>query len=160
MFRHLLTLLVLILALPISAQVKVTGKVTDGMNSPLPGANVTVKGTTKGVSSDFDGNYEIEAKQGDILEFSFIGFQTQTQKVTGGKTQIINVVLQEDAQELDDVVVIGYGTQKKVNLTGAVASVDTKKLTTRPATNITRFCSWGYYYFPSRRDFFKHSRSG
>ena len=66
MIRHLFALLVLaFVTLPLSAQVKVTGKITDATNSPLPGANVTVKGTTKGVSSDFDGNYEIEAKQGD-----------------------------------------------------------------------------------------------
>ncbi|GJQ07048.1 SusC/RagA family TonB-linked outer membrane protein [Capnocytophaga cynodegmi] len=138
MFRHLLTLLVLILALPMSAQVKVTGKVTDGMNSPLSGASVTVKGTTKGVSSDFDGNYEIEAKQGDVLEFSFIGFQTQTQKVMGGgKSLIINISLKEDAQELDDVVVIGYGTQKKANLTGTVNTVKAETIEGKATTSLT-----------------------
>ena len=85
MLKHLLITLVLaFVGLPLSAQIKVTGKVTDGMNSPLPGASVMVKGTTKGVSSDFDGNYTIEAKQGDVLEFSFVGFQTQTKKVVGG----------------------------------------------------------------------------
>lgn len=66
------------------AQIKVTGKVTDENNSPLPGASIVVKGTTQGVSSDFDGNYEIQAKQDDILEVSFVGFQTQTKKVVGG----------------------------------------------------------------------------
>ena len=84
MYSKLWTLFVLFLALPTIAQVKVTGKVTDGANAPLPGANVVVRGTTKGVSSDFDGNYEIEAKQGDVLEFSFVGFQTQTKKIVGG----------------------------------------------------------------------------
>ncbi|GIJ97481.1 hypothetical protein CAPN001_20500 [Capnocytophaga stomatis] len=85
MDRKLLALLVLMLCtLSLSAQVKVTGKVTDENNSPLPGASIVVKGTTHGVSADFDGNYSIEAKQGDVLEFSFIGFQTQTQKITGG----------------------------------------------------------------------------
>ena len=84
MYSKLWTLFVLFLALPTIAQVKVTGKVTDGANAPLPGANVVVRGTTKGVSSDFDGNYEIEAKQGDVLEFSFVGFQTQTKKIEGG----------------------------------------------------------------------------
>lgn len=83
MNKQLFYLLVLaFLALPLSAQVKVTGKVTDEMNSPLPGANVVVKGTTQGVVTDFDGNYEIQAQQGDVLEFSFIGFQTQSKRVT------------------------------------------------------------------------------
>ncbi len=85
MFKHLLTFFVLMfVALPLSAQVKVTGKVTDQDNSPLPGASIVVKGTAKGVSSDFDGNYEIQAKEGDVLEFSFVGFQPQTKKVVGG----------------------------------------------------------------------------
>ena len=85
MFKQLLTLLALIVvALPLSAQITVTGKVTDENKSPLPGANIVVKGTTHGVTSDFEGNYEIRAKQGDVLEFSFIGFKTQTKKVTGG----------------------------------------------------------------------------
>lgn len=140
MFRHFLAMLVLMLvALPLSAQVKVTGKVTDDTNNPLPGANVVVKGTSQGVVSDFDGNYEIQAKNGDVLEFSFIGFQTQTQKISvgGGKSLIINVVLKEDAQQLEDVVVVGYGTQKKVNLTGTVNSVKAEVIQNRATTSIT-----------------------
>lgn len=85
MYKHLLTTIVLmVMSWSLSAQIKVTGKVTDDMNAPLPGANVVVKGTTKGVISNFDGNYEIQAQQGDVLEFSFMGFQTQTKKVVGG----------------------------------------------------------------------------
>ncbi|GET45221.1 SusC/RagA family TonB-linked outer membrane protein [Capnocytophaga felis] len=139
MFKQLFaTFVLMLLALPLSAQVKVTGKVTDENNSPLPGASIVVKGTTSGVSSDFDGNYEIQAKQGDVLEVSFIGFQTQTKKVTGGgKSLIINFLLKEDAQQLDDVVVVGYGTQKKENLTGAVATVDAKVLSDRPITKLS-----------------------
>ena len=137
MFKQLLTLLALIVvALPLSAQITVTGKVTDENKSPLPGANIVVKGTTHGVSSDFEGNYEIQAKEGDVLEFSFVGFQPQTKKVGRGNKVVINVVLQEDAQQLEDVVVVGYGTQKKENLTGAVATVDAKVLDSRPLTNI------------------------
>lgn len=64
--------------------ISVTGKITDEDNNPLPGASVIVKGTSKGVSSDFDGNYQIQAQQGDVLEFSFVGFQTQSKKVAGG----------------------------------------------------------------------------
>ncbi|GJM49269.1 carboxypeptidase-like regulatory domain-containing protein [Capnocytophaga catalasegens] len=85
MFKQLLAIFVLmLLALPLSAQIRVTGKVTDQSNSPLPGADILVKGTTHGVVSDFDGNYEIQVNQGDVLEFSYIGFQTQTKKVVGG----------------------------------------------------------------------------
>lgn len=64
--------------------ISVTGKITDEDNNPLPGASVIVKGTSKGVSSDFDGNYQIQAQQGDVLEFSFVGFQTQSKKVAEG----------------------------------------------------------------------------
>ncbi|MFK8281143.1 SusC/RagA family TonB-linked outer membrane protein [Capnocytophaga cynodegmi] len=139
MFRQLFAVFVLILlALPLSAQVKVTGKVTDESNSPLPGASVLVKGTTHGVSSDFDGNYAIEAKQGDVLEISFIGFQTQTKKVTGSGKQTINVVLKEDAQQLSDVIVVGYGTSTKKSLVSSVSSVKTEELKEIPVTNITQ----------------------
>ncbi|GIM60047.1 hypothetical protein CAPN008_00970 [Capnocytophaga canis] len=85
MLKQLLTTLMLtFLALPLMAQVKVTGKVTDENNSPLPGATVIIKGSAKGVATDFNGNYEIEAQVGNELEFSFMGFQTQTKKVMGG----------------------------------------------------------------------------
>lgn len=136
MLKQLLAILVLmLLVLPLSAQVKVTGKVTDENNSPLPGASILVKGTTRGVSSDFDGNYAIEAKQGDVLEFSFVGFQTQTKKIGQGEKITLNVVLKEDAQQLGDVVVVGFGVQKKENLTGAVATISAKELSKRPVTN-------------------------
>lgn len=85
MLKKLLTTLMLtFLALPLMAQVKVTGKVTDENNSPLPGATVIIKGSAKGIATDFNGNYEIEAQVGNELEFSFMGFQTQTKKVIGG----------------------------------------------------------------------------
>lgn len=124
MFKYLLTLIGLIVATSLSAQVKVTGVITDESNSPLPNASITVKGTTKGVTSDFDGNYEIQVKRGDVLEFSFVGFQTQTKRVSGtGNTLIINVLLHEDAEQLEDVVVVGHGVQKKASVTGAITSI-------------------------------------
>ncbi|ATA74489.1 TonB-dependent receptor [Capnocytophaga sp. H2931] len=131
MLKQLLTTLMLtFLALPLMAQVKVTGKVTDENNSPLPGATVIIKGSAKGVATDFNGNYEIEAQVGNELEFSFMGFQTQTKKVMGGgKTLIINVLLREDAEQLEDVVVVGYGTQRKESLTGAMQTLKQEKLT-------------------------------
>lgn len=119
-----------------SAQIKVTGVVTDEGKNPLPGVSVIVKGTTKGTATDFDGNYEIQAKEGDVLEFSFIGFHSESRKVTGGgKSLKINVLLKEEAQQLEDVVVVGFGTQKKENLTGSVASVNTKVLEARPVSS-------------------------
>lgn len=120
--------------LPIFAQVTVTGVVTDEHNEPLPGANVLVKGTTRGVATDFDGNYSIEARSGDVLVFSSIGFVTQEVTVSD-KTQTLNVLLKEDLQELSEVVVVAFGTQKKENLTGAVSSVSAKVLDSRPVNN-------------------------
>lgn len=126
--------------MPISllAQTKtVSGKVTDEQKMPLPGVSVVVKGTSRGVATDFDGNYIIDkVKEGDVLEFTSIGFSTLTKKVTGaGKSLIISVVLKEEAQQLADVVVVGFGKQKKQNLTGSVAVVDSKALESRPVTN-------------------------
>jgi tonB-linked outer membrane protein, susC/ragA family len=122
------------------AQTKqVTGTVTDESGTPLGSVSVQVKGTTHGIATDFDGKYSIEAPQGATLLFSSVGFASQEKKVTAsGKSVVINVVLKEDTQELSEVIVVGYGTKKKENLSGAVASVDTKKLNTRPSSNITK----------------------
>ena len=107
-----------------NAQV-IKGKVIDGTTKePLPGVNILVKGTSQGTATDLDGNYEIKASQGAILEFSFIGYQTQDKKV--GTSKVINIALQEDAQVLDDVVVIGYGVAKKKDVTGSVNLVTSK----------------------------------
>lgn len=88
---------------------------------PVAGASVVVKGTTNGTVTDMNGNFVLEVKKGDVIVISFIGYLTQEIKYNGEQT--IKVSLKEDTQKLDEVVVIGYGTQKKVNLTGAVASV-------------------------------------
>ncbi|SFU60564.1 TonB-linked outer membrane protein, SusC/RagA family [Pustulibacterium marinum] len=90
--------------------------------SPLPGASVMVKGTSIGTSTDFDGNYTISAEKGAILVYSYVGFQNT--EITAGDQTTLNVALKIDATALDDVVVIGYGTQRKSDLTGAVAVVD------------------------------------
>ena len=122
------------------AQTKqVTGTVTDENGTPLGSVSVQVKGTTQGVATDFDGKYSINVPQGGVLLFSSVGFASQEKKVTStGKSVVINVVLKEDTQELSEVIVVGYGTKKKENLSGAVASVDTRKLNTRPSSNITK----------------------
>ena len=100
----------------------ITGQVVaeaDGL--PVPGVNIIIVKTTTGVSTDFDGNYQIQAKKGDILQFSYVGFGTQL--ITVGNNTTINVSLAEDANALDEIVVIGYGTQKKSNITGAISKV-------------------------------------
>lgn len=85
MFKHLLTVVLMIATLSVSAQVKtVTGKVTDDSGTPIPGASVLVKGTSKGVATDFDGNYTLQANEGETIEFSSVGFQTESKKVVGG----------------------------------------------------------------------------
>lgn len=100
------------------AQSNVTGKVTEKSSSlPLPGVNVIVKGTTTGTATDFDGNYQISINNGDILVFSYIGFVTQEITYTGQSP--INVVLAEDAAQLNEVVVTGYGSVRKEDLTGS-----------------------------------------
>ena len=99
-----------------------TGTVTDETNVPVPAVNVIIQNTTTGTSTDFDGNYSIEVSNGDVLEFSSLGFATQTITISGQTT--LDVTLAEDAALLDEVVVVGYGTRKKSHLTGAVAKVD------------------------------------
>ena len=96
---------------------EVTGKVTDVSNNPLPGVSVLIKGTTRGVSTDFDGKYTIKVKNGDILEFSSLGMKTKQVKVNGQK--VINVVLEEDNVALQEVVVTSYETAKRRDVTSS-----------------------------------------
>lgn len=98
------------------------------------GASVVVKGTTNGTITDFDGKFSLpNVKKGDVIQISFVGYKTQ-EIVWNGRP--MSVTLLEDTETLDEVVVVGYGTQKKVNVTGAVAAVDGKVLESRPITNI------------------------
>ncbi|MEK6155280.1 TonB-dependent receptor [Flavobacteriaceae bacterium 3-367] len=99
-----------------------TGTVADSNNAPIPGVNVLVVNTTRGTQTDFDGNYSITVSSGEQLRFSYIGYATQTITITNQTT--VNIVLSEDASQLDEVVVVGYGSRKKSHLTGAVAKVD------------------------------------
>ena len=114
-------------------QSTVTGTVTDADGSPLPGANILVKGTTNGTQTDFDGNYTIEAESNATLVFSYLGFATQ--EVTVGGQTTINVSMAEDAGQLQEVVVLGYVTQTRGDLTGSVASVDMDEALKAPITN-------------------------
>ena len=118
--------------------ISVKGTVTDESKLPMPGVSVVVKGTTHGTSTDIDGKYELQAKAGDVLEFSSVGYTTQSKKVVGGgKSYSLSVVLKENTQQLSEVVVVGFGTQKKVNLTGSVSSVDSKAIESRPVATVT-----------------------
>ncbi|UGU17631.1 TonB-dependent receptor [Sinomicrobium kalidii] len=119
-----------------SAFLSVTGKITSEDGMPLVGASVLEKGTTNGVVADFDGNYTIEVSSEDaILVVSYVGFKALEVPVDGRK--VINVTLQEDLAQLDEVVVVGYGTQRKQDLTGAVSVVKTDELTQQPTSDVT-----------------------
>ena len=109
---------------------KVSGIVEDALG-PIAGASVVVKGTTNGNVTDMDGNFTLEGvKKGDIIQISYIGYVTQEIKYTG--QSVLKISLAEDSQALQEVVVVGYGTQKKANLTGAVAQVAGDVLENRP----------------------------
>ena len=108
---------------------KVTGPVVDEFGDPIIGANIRVKGTSNGAVTDIDGKFSLDVKPGADLEVSFIGYASQSVKAANGMT----VTLREDSQSLDDVVVVGYGVQKKKLVTGATVQVkgdDIAKLNT------------------------------
>ncbi|WP_027077102.1 carboxypeptidase-like regulatory domain-containing protein, partial [Maribacter antarcticus] len=113
----------------------INGTVSDA-TGPLPGANVLVKGTTNGTQTDFDGNYTIDANAEATLVFSYIGYKTAQVPVSGQTN--IDITLEEDASKLDEVVVTGYGSQAKKDLTGAVAVVDVDQLLAVPATTFAQ----------------------
>jgi TonB-linked SusC/RagA family outer membrane protein len=111
----------------------VTGTVTDPLNLPVPGVNVIVKGTAKGVTTDMDGKYSLSAAAGETLVFTYIGFKTKEQKI--GNTNSYNVTLESENATLDEVVVVGYGTKKKKDLTGSIVSVGAEEIASRPVVN-------------------------
>lgn len=121
---RLTTIVALVFSVVIFAQESYTlkGTVTGKSdNMPIPGVNIIIVNSTKGATTDFDGNFQLEVKKGDVLQFSYVGYATQS--VTIDNQQTLNVSLAEDANSLDEVVVVGYGTRKKSHLTGAVAQV-------------------------------------
>lgn len=112
----------------------VTGTVTDASGEPIIGANIRIKGTTTGTITDIDGNFSIEAEPQSVIEVSYIGYLTQETVINNQKS--IRFLLKEDTKTLDEVVVIGYGVQKKADLTGSVANINTEKLNTQSNANI------------------------
>ncbi len=114
----------------VSAQTRqVSGLVSDAAGVPLPGVSILIEGTSKGVVTDFDGNYTIEASTNDVLVLSYLGYKTQ--KITVGSQSVINVTMAEDLAELDEVVVVGYGIQKKESVVGAIAQLEGEALVQR-----------------------------
>lgn len=126
-----------VMAVPVVAQSgkKITGTVLDATGMPVIGANVLVKGTTNGTITDIDGKFSLEVSKDAILVVSYIGFASQEIKV-GNQTNL-SIAMKEDTEALDEVVVVGYGTQKKVNLTGAVSEIKaTEFIEDRPITQL------------------------
>jgi iron complex outermembrane receptor protein len=124
-FRFFIASILLMVPAMMFAQMRVSGTVTEvATGEPLPGVNIQIVGTTQGTTTDFDGNYILDNVSSEsVLEFSYIGFKTQQATVTGST---LNVAMEEDAEALAEVVVIGYGTAKKEDLTGSVNMVTTK----------------------------------
>jgi len=115
---------------------RITGKVTDEKGELLPGVNIVVKGTTTGAVSNFDGNYVVNVPENSVLIYSFVGYLAQ--EVTVTNQTVINISLREDIRGFEEVVVIGYGTQKRVNMTGSVAAVQIdEKITSRTLSNVS-----------------------
>lgn len=114
--------------------ITISGTVLDEQGQPLPGANVVLKGTTTGVQTDFDGNFSLDNVPGNgILVFSYIGYVSQEVPINNRTS--LNLTLLEDTQALDEVVVVGYGTQKKADLTGSIVTVDAEQIEKTPAAN-------------------------
>lgn len=134
MKRFTLLLLCALIGIGAFAQNSVSGTVTDSHGQPLPSVGVLLKGTTKGVVTDLSGRYQITVSEGDILEFSQLGFKSRTEAVKG--RSIIDVSLAEDTETLDEVVLIGYGVQKKKLLTGANLSVSGDKIAKQSTTDV------------------------
>lgn len=116
--------------------VKISGKVVDVNGEPVIGASIVEKGTTNGTVTNLQGDFSLSVSSDKaVIEISYIGYQPQELKVIAGKP--LNVTMKEDAQALEEVVVVGYGSQKKVNVIGSIAAVDSKKLESRTAPSVS-----------------------
>ena len=131
----LLLLLCLIPLCSIAQNIMVKGIVKDNFGEPVIGANVTEKGTTNGMITDLDGNFSLTVQKNATLVISYIGYVTQEIAIKGNTN--LNIILKEDSKALEEVVVIGYGTARKSDVTGSIASVGGDKLQEMPSTNIT-----------------------
>lgn len=123
-----------VLSLPQTKNIQ--GVVKDEKGEPLIGVSVSIKGTTTGTVTDIDGNFSLQANKGSELVLSYIGYSPLT--ITVGDKDAFDLVMKEDSQKLEEVVVVGYGTQKKVNVTGAVSMVNAEVLESRPVQNVSQ----------------------
>ena len=119
-----------------AADVPVSGRVTGTDGNGLPGVTVLVRGTTNGTSTNSEGNFSLTAAEGSTLIFSFVGFTTQTAVIMNGAP--INIVMREDILKLSEVVVVGYGTQEKADVTGAIGSVSGRDIASQPVADATQ----------------------
>ena len=127
-------LLSLLTANVYAQNISVRGVVLDDMNEPLPGANVYIKGTSKGTMTDIDGKFTLQVPNSkSILVISYIGYKDK--EITVGKQQDLKVVLESNSELIDEVVIVGFGTQKKINATGSVKTIDNKVFESRPLTD-------------------------
>ena len=140
--RKKLRLLILLILLLVgqsafSQEISVSGKVTSSLEGiPLPGVSIVEKGTANGVVSDYDGNYQLTVASNATLVFSYVGFMTE--EIAVNNQSILNVALSEDLTRLEEIVVVGYGTQKKENLTGSISTVKLEDVKNRPIANATQ----------------------
>ncbi len=126
--------MVLMTSVAFAQDQQISGKILDEAGAGLPGASVLVKGTSTGTVTDMDGNFSISAGSSDVLVISFIGYKTQ--EVTVGNRSTIEVALEVDAEQLEEVVVVGYGTQKRAQVTGAIGSVAAEEIVANPVATV------------------------
>jgi len=136
MAMSIAAMLCLLPALAFSQANTIRGKVLDAQESPLPGVNVLIKGSGKGTVTDIEGNYSLQANADDVLIVSFVGYETQ--EIPVNNRSEITVRLSEDTEQLEEIVVVGYGTAKKANLSGAVDQIDAKAIENRPISNVSQ----------------------
>ena len=132
-FKFVVTTALLFCGLLLHAQQTITGSIADADGNPIPGATVIISGTSQGTTSDFDGNFSINADAQASLEFSSIGFETQTVAINGQDN--LTISLQDSVNQLDEIIVTGYGTQTRGKLTGSVATVDVSDAIKVPVVN-------------------------
>lgn len=136
-FRLCLVIPVVLMVHQVQAQNTVTGTVTSlDEREPLPGVNVIVQGTSTGTTTDLDGTYRLDVPDEATLIFSYVGYLSQEIEV--GNRSVINVSLDPDISQLEEIVVVGYGTQKKSDITGSVASIPEQRLNQVPNTNFAQ----------------------
>ncbi|MGB7786733.1 MAG: carboxypeptidase-like regulatory domain-containing protein, partial [Salinimicrobium sp.] len=129
-------LMVLVVQIAFAQDNLISGTVVDGQGMPLPGVNVLVKNTTRGTQTDFDGHYSIRASEGETLVFSYVGFKA-AEYVIDESTTTVNVTMEEDAAQLEEVVVVAYGTQSKRSIVGSVVSLGEEVLEEQQVTSVT-----------------------